>query len=178
MATLGQIETSTKSYADARDKLAATLQKLDDQIEALKRQFMPGIKTQVNIAKEMEAHLKAELEDSKGLFVKPRTLIMHGIKVGFEKGKGKIEFADSAQVVKLIEKNFSDQADVLIKTKKTPVKKALSGLSAAELEKLGIIVDDTGDAVVIKPVDSQIEKLVDKLLKEKDEARGEVEEAA
>jgi hypothetical protein len=177
MATLGEIERSTKAYADARDKLAATLQKLEDQIETLKRQYLPGIKIQVGIAKEMEAHLKVELEDSKSMFAKPRTLIMHGIKVGFEKGKGKIEIADNDQVVKLIEKHFSDQADVLIQTKKKPVKKALANLTVAELKKLGITVEDTGDVVVIKPVDSQIEKLVDKLLKEKDED-GEEREAA
>jgi hypothetical protein len=46
-----------------------------------------------------------------------------------------------------------------------------------ELKKLGIIVQDTGDAVVIRPVDSQIEKLVDKLLTEKSEDTAE-EEAA
>jgi len=169
MATLSEIERSTKAYADARDKLAATLKKLEDQIEALKRQYMPGIKVQVGIAKEMEAHLKAELEDSKALFVKPRTIIMHGIKVGFEKGKGKIEIADNDQVVKLIEKHFPDQVDVLIKTTKKPVKKALANLTVAELKKLGITVEDTGDVVVIKPVDSLVEKLVDKLLKEKKE---------
>jgi hypothetical protein len=39
------------------------------------------------------------------------------------------------------------------------------------------VVDDTGDAVVIKPTDGEIEKWVDKLLKEKDE-EAEEEEAA
>jgi len=169
MATLGEIERSTKAYADARDKLAATLQKLEDQIEALKRQYMPGIKVQVGIAKEMEAHLKAELEDSKSMFVKPRTLIMHGIKVGFEKGKGRLEITDNDQVVRLIEKHFPDQADILIQIRKKPIKKALANMTVAELKKLGITVEETGDVVVIKPVDSLIEKLVDKLLKEKEE---------
>jgi hypothetical protein len=173
MATLGDIEGLTKGYADARDSLAATLQKLDDSIEALKRQYLPGIKTQVSIAKTWESRLSAAIDDSKDLFVKPRTIIIHGIKVGLEKAKGKIDWADDQQVVKLVEKHFPEMADLLIKTKKKPIKKALQNLSAAELKKLGVTIEETGDAIVIKPVDSQIEKLVDKLLKEKDEEADE-----
>lgn len=177
MATLGDIEGLTKGYADARDSLAVTLQKLDDGIEALKRQYLPGIKVQVGIAKTWESRLSAAIDDSKELFQKPRTIVIHGVKVGLEKAKGRLDWADDQQVVKLIEKHFPEMAELLIKTRKTPVKKALQNLSAAELKKLGVTVDETSDQVVIKPVDSQIEKLVDKLLKEKDEAAGE-EEAA
>jgi len=175
MATMERIEKLTRNYADARERLAETVQSLEDKIEAIKRQYLPGIKIQVGIASQEKAALKAAIEASKELFVKPRPVIISGIKVGLEKGKGKIDWDDNDTVVRLIEKHFSDQAEVLIQTKKKPVKKALANLSAAELKKLGIQVEDTGDQVVIKPTDSQIEKLVDKLLKEKDE---ETEEAA
>ena len=177
MATLGEIEKLTKGYADARERLAETVQALEDKIEAIKRQYLPGIKVQVGIAAAEKADLKAAIEDSPKLFERPKTIIVSGIKIGFAKGKGKIEFGKDEvdHIVKLIEKYFPEKADVLIQTKKTPVKKALDGLTAAELKKLGIQVEDTGDHVVIKPTDSQIEKLVDKLLKEKDE---ETEEAA
>ncbi len=175
MATMERIEKLTRNYADARERLAETVQALEDKIEAIKRQYLPGIKIQVGIATQEKADLKAAVEDSKELFAKPRTVIISGIKVGFEKGKGRIEWEDNDTVVRLIEKHFPDQAEVLVQTKKKPVKKALANLSASELKKLGIQVEDTGDQVVIKPTDSQIEKLVDKLLKEKDE---ETEEAA
>jgi hypothetical protein len=101
--TLTELETKTKAYADSRDRLAETLQKLDDQIESLKRQYLPGIKVQVRIAKEHEGDLRSAIEDSKSLFVKPRTVIMWGVKIGFGKAKGKIEFTDADQVVRLIE---------------------------------------------------------------------------
>lgn len=175
MATMEKIEKLTRNYADARERLAETVQALEDKIEAIKRQYLPGIKIQVGIAAQEKADLKAAIEDGKELFVRPRTVIISGIKVGLEKGKGRIDWDDNDTVVRLIEKHFPDQAEVLIQTKKKPVKKALANLSAGELKKLGIQVEDTGDQVVIKPTDSQIEKLVDKLLKEKDE---ETEEAA
>lgn len=179
MATLGDIERLTKEFADARDRLGATLRDLNDRIEMLKRQFLPGVKTQVGIAAEKKLDLKNAIESSKTLFESPRTIIMHGVKVGLQKGKGKIEWEkdQTDHIVKFIEKHFSEMADILIQTTKKPIKKALSNLSVAELKKLGIEVDDTGDQVVIKPTSTDIEKWVDKLLREKDEA-GSEEEAA
>lgn len=175
MPTLAEIEKLTKDYADARDNLSATVCALEEKVETLKRQYLPGIKRQVASAAEKRLALKNAIEDSQDLFIKPRTIIMHGIKVGFQKGKGKIEFdkSEADRIVKLIEKYFPERADDLIETKKTPIKKALNRLTVQELKKLGVQVDDTGDMVVIKPTDSQIEKLVDRLLKEKDEEEGE-----
>ncbi len=171
MPTLAEIEKLTKDYADARASLAATMRALEEKIEGIKRQYLPGITTQVGIAKARRLELKNALEDSKDLFVKPRTVIIHGIKVGFQKGKGKIEFNKSEvdRVVALIEKHFPERAADLIETKKTPIKKALNRLTVKDLRKLGIEVDDSTDAVVIKPTDTQIGKLVDRLLKEKDD---------
>ncbi len=175
MATMERIEKLTKDYADARERLAATMRTLQDKIEKIKRQYLPGIKVQVGIMAKDKADLEAAIKDSKHLFEKPKTVIISGIRVGLSKGKGKIEFekGEADHIVALIEKYFPEKADVLIQTKKTPVKKALDGLTAAELKKLGIVVEDTGDQIVIKPTDSQIEKLVDKLLKEKDEETDE-----
>lgn len=173
MATLALIEEMTKEYAAAREKLADTVRTLTANVEKVKRQYMPVIKRQLGVAAARKLDLKNVLEDSKDLFVKPRTVIFHGIKVGFQKGKGKIEWDSDEQVLRLIEKYFPDMADVLIRTRKKPVKKALAALSVAELKRLGIAVEDTGDTVVIEATDSEIEKLVETLLKEKDEEDNE-----
>jgi hypothetical protein len=166
MATLNEIEQLSKTFAAHRNELADVVGALTEAIEALKRKHLPVIKRRVEAAAEARAALKAALEDSAGLFVKPRTLILHGIKVGFQKGKGKIEWEDADQVVKLIKKHFPEQADVLILTKEKPAKEALEQLTAAELKKLGIEVADSGDVVVIKDTASDIDKLVTALLKD------------
>jgi hypothetical protein len=146
MSTLAEIERYTKDYADARGRLAATVQDLEDKINAIKRQYLPGLKVQVGIAKAHKAVLKVCLEESGPLFVKPRTIVICGVKVGLQKGKGKIEWGDTEKVVALIEKYFPDQAELLIKTTKKPIKKALENLSAAELKKLGEGKDEADDA--------------------------------
>jgi hypothetical protein len=163
------IEQLTKEYADARERLSGTVDALQGRMEALKRQYLPAIKVQVRKAKERQDALKTGIEKSAVLFKRPRTVIMHGISVGFEKGKGKIEWEDAGMVVRLIEKHFPEQAEVLIKTTKNPLKKALSTLSAVELKKIGITVEETGDVVVIRPVDSEVDKIVAALLKDDSE---------
>ena len=173
MATLGEIERLTKDYADWREQLSNAVRALEDEIGAVKRKYMPSIKKKVAAVTERQANLKAVLEDSAGLFVKPRTLILHGVKVGFQKAKGKISWEDDDQVIRLIKKHFPEQADVLIKITEKPVKDALGQLSAAELKRIGITVSETGDVVVIKSTDSEIDKLVEALLKDDDQAESE-----
>ncbi len=166
MTQLTAIEARAKLYADAREKLAAIVSDLNAGIEALKRNAMPEIKRAVARAGTHHDELRALIDAGRELFVKPKSMTINGIKLGLQKGKGKIEFDDADQVVRLIKKHFPEQADVLIVTTEKPVKDALNGLTAAELKKLGISVTEGGDAIFIKPVDSAVDKLVDALLKE------------
>ncbi|MEN6375350.1 MAG: host-nuclease inhibitor Gam family protein [Smithella sp.] len=171
---LGEIEILTKEFAATREILAERVRKIEDIIAKVRKHRLPGIKSAVNTVIEKQAALKAALEEGRSLFVRPKTMIMHGIKVGFQKAKGKISWADDDQVVKLIKKHLPDQADVLIKTTEKPIKDALANLSAADLKRIGVTVDDTTDQVVIKSTDSEIDKFVEALLK--DDTK--VEEAA
>lgn len=176
MATMTEIEKLTRDYADARDKLTATVQDLNDKREAIRRQYLPGIKKQVAIAKERKDRLKAAIDDSQALFKKPRTKIISGIKVGLKKAKGLIEWASESAVIKLIEKHFPEQADLLIKTTQKVLKKPLAQLTAQDLKKIGVTIHDTGDAIVIEPTDSEVDALVEALLK--DDSEETAEEAA
>ena len=88
-----------------------------------------------------------------------------GIKVGYAKGKGALSFDDADSVVARIKKHLPEQADVLIRTKEAPVKEALAQLSAAELKKIGVTLSEAGDQTVVRPVDSEVDKMVDALLK-------------
>jgi hypothetical protein len=68
-------------------------------------------------------------------------------------------------VVTLIEKSFPKaQADLLIKTTKKPIKKALEDLDVGALKRIGCRVVETGDEIVIKPADSEVDKIVTALL--------------
>jgi hypothetical protein len=169
MATMFEIDRKTQDYSAAHQVLRDRMQELDEQITAIKKKLLPGIRRAVEVASEKKYALKDMIEDSSELFEKPKTRILHGVKVGFQKGKGKLDWDDDELVVKLIKKNFPEQADMLIKTTEKPRKDGLNGLDVKDLRKIGVTAEDTGDQVVIKPTDSEIDKLVDALLKESEE---------
>lgn len=170
---LTEIEKRAKEFSDARKTLRDRVEVIDEGIRALKKRYLPGIRSAVDQAKEKQARLSDAIADSPDLFVKPRTMTLFGIKFGIEKQKGKLEWVDKGVVVKLIKKLFPDSWETYIKVKEDPMKKTLVTLPSADLKKLGIQVTETGDAVVIKPTDSEVDKLVDALLNEKKEIEEE-----
>jgi len=176
MKTLADIEKLTKDYSLARASLREKVELLNEEIEKIKKARLPQIRKAVEQASERQQALRVAIEESPELFEKPKTVVFHGIKVGFQKGKGEIAWEDEDTVVRLIYKHFPEQADTLIKTIQKPLKTALAQLSVADLKKIGVTVTETGDEVVIKATDTEIDKLVNTLLK--DEFIKDAKEAA
>ena len=165
--SLYTIEAAARQFAADRLELCTVVTNLNTSIEALKRHTIPQIKRRVAVAAESHAALEALVDKGRHLFIQPRTVVFHGIKVGLQKGRGGIEWDDDAKVVGLIEKHFTRaQADLLIKTTKKPIKKAIEDLGIADLKKIGCRIEETGDSIIIKPTDSQVDKLVTALLKD------------
>lgn len=165
--TLPEIDTLTRAFADAHGELADLVSQLNDEIERAKRKRLPELKRLVARAAERHDALKTGLESSADLFIKPRTYILHGIKVGFAKGKGGITFSDADRVVELIHKHYdAARATLFLRSYEKPDKDALEKLTAAELKKIGCEIADAGDKVVIKPTDSEVDKIVSALLKD------------
>jgi hypothetical protein len=175
MATLNDIDKLTKAYSDTREDLGARVANLEEELEAIRKKYMPGIKRCINTAADQSSRIRAAVEESRELFGRPKTIVLHGIKVGFQKGKGKLEWEDDEIVVRLIERHFPDQAEVLIKTVKKPRKDGLNSLTVQELKRIRVTAEETGEMIVVRPVDTDVDKIVKALLKEQDEC---AEEAA
>lgn len=163
--SLDPIDAKARVYSEARDRLAASVAELNDAIAALKRNQLPVIKRHLRRAFELENELRGLVEANPHLFTKPRTVVLHGVKLGFQKGAGAISFDDADHVCRLVEKKLPELADVLIVTTKKPVKKALQQLTVQQLKAIGCQVEEAGDRVVVKAVDSAVDKLVSALLK-------------
>ncbi len=170
------IQAAARQYRQARDLLAERAGALHDQMEAAKRQRLPGLRNAVARVTEAEAVLRAEIEANPHLFVKPRTVVMEGVKLGYQKGKGRLSWADDARLVGLIRKHLPDAFDALVKTSERPVRDALANLSAGELKKLGVTMSDAGDEIVIRDTTATVDKLVAALLKGALEEAGALEE--
>lgn len=176
MTSLADIEKATRQFADSRNSLAGLVRELNDTLNAAKARFLPAIRRAVAKTAERRSELSALVEGVPTLFVKPRTVVFHGVKVGLEKGKGSIEFDEPEQVVARIKKLYGEDT-VLIRVKEEPNKKAIEELPAGDLKRIGCRIVECGDLVVIKPVDGEVDKVVNALLKESEEPV-QVKEAA
>lgn len=169
---LDPIEQAAKALRAARDTLTDRATTLHDELEAAKRRSIVGLRNSVAKVAEAQSKLIAAIDDAPHLFAKPKSIVLHGLRLGYRKGTGSIDWDDDEQVVKLVRKHFPEQFDVLVKTTEKPVKTAISGLSVAELKKIGVTVEDTGDVSFAKDATAEVDKLVKALLK------GAEEEAA
>lgn len=164
--SLGDIELRTKNYAGARDLLGNRVRQLQDEMDAARRKAEPLIKSALAAAKAAESELSAAILQNPQHFKRPRTFVFHGVRVGIEKRAGKVVIADPAKTITLIRKHFSDdQIELLIKVKETPIKKAIAALPANDLKRIAVDLGESGDAVLIKPVDDELEKMLKALLK-------------
>lgn len=164
MPTFNEIDTRAKKLADELAAINAIATELDKAIEILKRTELPKLRKRVAAAAEAEAALKELIEAAPKLFVKPKTVTLHGIKCGFEKGKGSVQFANPERVCTLIHKHFPKAVDTLIISTEAPSKTELAKLPAADLKRLGCELVGTGNRVVVKPVDGAGVKMAQALL--------------
>lgn len=164
MPTLVDISELARPYAETRADLSDKIGLLEQELMAVRRRHLPDIRRALARAQAQREKLVTAIELAPQLFEKPKTQVFHGVRVGFQKAKGAIAWDDEDTVVKLIRRFFPDRADVLIKTTERPVKTALQNLTAAELKRLGVQVVDSGEEIVIRPMDGELDKLVDRLL--------------
>jgi hypothetical protein len=167
------IEEATQLRAAARRLLGDRIKALESKLEVVKSRAQHGIKSAAAAYLAQHNALKDIIDDNRDQFKKPRSRILHETKVGLQKAKGKTVCADKDKTVKLIKKHFADQKDQLITTVETPNIKALEKLSAANLKRVGITIENSTDVIVIKDIDTAIDKLVKALLKEKEDDTAE-----
>lgn len=166
MATLQEIEKLTREFARDQGDLRFLIEALQAEVEDAKRRSMKAIRRAVERAKTSRATLHTAVSVSADLFVKPRTVVIEGIKVGFKKGAGAVDFDDAEKVCDLIHKHLPELEETLVNVIRKPIKAALAVLPAQDLKRIGVRVEADGDVVVIQDTIGDVGKLVDALLKE------------
>jgi sarcosine oxidase gamma subunit len=152
------VDVAARKYADARDVLSHHLDDFDTELKALRRRHLSGIKQAAGVAAQRKSELAGAVVDARAAFDDPKTQVLHGIKVGFEKGKGR--------VTARIDQVFRQEADQYLIITRKPSKAALLTLDAAMLKRLGVKIESDGDQVVIRATGTDIDKLVAKILEE------------
>lgn len=170
MHTMTDIHKLAEKLAAVRDALAGVAMAHEDDISAVRNKYAARIRSLTAQFRAAAGNLSTAVAESHALFERPRSIVAHGIKCGWQKGKGKITWADDARVCALIRRWHPDQADVLIRTTETPVAGALNELPSADLRKLGVEIDGTEDAPFVKLADTEIAKTINALLRQGDAA--------
>jgi len=163
--TLAQIETAAERYEKSSAILEQLIADLEVDLESVKQKHLRGIKKQAAEVANHEAELHSLIEGAgPGMFVRPRTITIHGVKVGYTLSQGTLTFTDEETVINLIKRYRKDEIATLIRTTEAVNKDALKLLPAQDLAKLGCKIENAGDQVICKRVAGEVEKLINKLI--------------
>jgi len=172
--SLQTIETMAERYARQRHTLADLVNQINEAQRAIILSQLCSLRLAMAETAAAEDALRNAIEAEPQLFEKPRTRVLHGVKVGYQKGKGKVEIDDEPKTIRYIrEKLPTDQAELMIRVTERVERRAVMDLTAADLKRLGIRIVESGDQVVIKPVDSQVDRLIKALLADLPNDNGE-----
>jgi seryl-tRNA(Sec) selenium transferase len=165
--TLGTIEGGCQRYDAAASLLDEQIAALEADLTAVKQKHLRQLTRQAAIVAALEAELRAAVENTPDLFKKPRTFILHGVKVGLTTSNGKLVWdLEDEELVSLLKRKFKDDDawKGFVNVTEVPSKEALRLLDAPTLAKLGCRIDGAGDAVVLKRTSGDVEKMMDKLI--------------
>jgi hypothetical protein len=164
---LFEINALGVKFAAARIKLKAILDIIRDGQREVMEEQRGALRAAANAANTRQADLAGAIRAHPELFTKPRSVVVDGVRFGMTTAKGKLEWEDADEVVQSIYKRMPALADTLIHLKAAPNKEALAKLTDDQLDKLGITRQpDDPHAVLIKPTDSEVDKLVASLLED------------
>lgn len=162
--TLSAIEEGCRIVAKDHAALKELVEDLNRELATIVRRKISGIKRAAEQASASQTALLSMVEGAPELFVKPKTFVLHGIKVGFAKNKGSIEWDDDESVVKRIRKCLPDMAEALIISHDKPSADALRNLPATDLARLGVSLVNDKDVAVVKVTADEVDKFVSKMI--------------
>jgi len=172
MTTLEDLQKRAAALSRLRDTLAELLATLQAEIDTVKHGHMAAIRRAARQIAQQHKELAEQIAANPGLFAKPRSYVVDGLKFGLQKQKGRMSWDDDdalcRRIADLAGKGLltEEQAALCVRTKAAPVASALEQLDAKLLKRLGITVEADTDAPLIKSVDSEVEKAVNAVIRE------------
>ena len=160
-----------QGFSDARDRVSKRMEKIRKRRIKYTHRLIPGLRERVAGLDEAKGLVREYLEEHRDQFEKPCTRALAGCKVGWRKKPGQLLVPDEARTIELIrEKLPAGKQAVLLCTTTKIVKPALKKLGAAELASVGASIAKVDDEAVIKVPKDTLDKLVDALLADFEEA--------
>ena len=163
--TLGEIIELARVYAAAR----RAVQDVVDEIQAEHRKAIAGRLTRLSLAaadmKAARGPLVEAIRAHPGLFAKPRTQEVYGLRFGLRSKQGDVSFDSEDELVTRIRRNMTPElARQLIVETATVSTPALRKLAPADLDRIGVKIGAGGDDVTIAAHDGSLDRMIAGLL--------------
>ncbi len=171
ITALEMIDKMAEEYSSALGELDDRAAIMKAELRKVQRRELPAMKRAADRAAKAREELKRAVKASPSLFNKPKTRELHGIKLGFQKQKGKVVFADEEATIKLMKKDLpKDQLELVLRVRESVHKPSVYDLDARSCKRYGITIEDDTDEVYIKQAVSKIEKLIEGWLDDEEAA--------
>lgn len=164
MSEMERIDRLAATLAEIHGELAAAVRAEDREIAAVRARHARQLGSLARAFRRAFDALHDAVDANRSLFRRPKTFILHDIRLGLMKGKGRIAWDDEEKVIARLKILLPERLDDLIQTTEALRKSALAALDARTLKRLGVSVVESGDEVVVKPAPSAVEKRIAALL--------------
>ena len=170
--TLEDIQQLTEDFADARNAMMAAGDALNVDMEATKQAHLPTLTAAARVATTRMTTLFDAVKANEHLFkIKgQKTKIWAGIKVGLNSGKAKVVSVNSGEIdakaLYELAVVVREDADALVKVEYSVRQAGLNALPDDALPMLSLKRNPAGDSPIVKPIDEDAAKIVDRLIKE------------
>lgn len=160
------LEARAADLRAARDALGRAADAAHQAMQEAAAVHMAAVREALAASLDAEAALKAAVEQSPPeLWRKSRTRTVHGVKFGWQKQRGRVEFDDEAKVIERMRRLLPpDQLALLVRVKEAVHKPGVYDLTVADLKRLGIRISDDCDEVVVKDLKPELERALDQVL--------------
>lgn len=174
MITLATIEEQTREYAALRRAALDQAAQIQNEIEAVRIKHEKTLRKRVKRMTDAHEALYARIETNPALFPEgAKSFVVDGIKVGYQKGKAKLDIKDEAASIRVLQSliedaSHPDYAALLggaIKTTQKLVDSGLKKLLPEVLSEIGVTHIPAADSVLVMPQDDDTTKAVDALIK-------------
>lgn len=163
---MSEIELAATDLAMAMRTLDAELHRADTKLAKVREECADRLKEAATAVATKEADLLILVRRAEPLFKRPQSVEFDGVKVGWRKGKGRLELPEAGVLVKRITDQLTPaQRKSVLKVKVSVLKGGLAKLSGEILKKLGVTLTAAGAEPFVTYPKSATEKLVDWWLK-------------
>ena len=167
------LERQAADLAGAYENLADAVAACEAAKAEVEKSWLPEIRRLAGVVNRRRTQLLADIAARDDLFVEPRSVVLHGWKLGWRKQPGQVKVSDEPAAIVALRHVLKVAAENLIRVKESLDLRALREQPASVLAKAGVTLEADTDQPFLVRVGGDVEKLVAELLKRDDTRQAE-----